>query len=102
MVDPTLGPIALCTVCIHGRSSTIWITDPADGSPPLPLSRRREKLAEALVRCEQDGVDPEIIAADKQILQALDEFIAFHGDLFAEDGTPLAGNSSPSPGQATT
>ena len=97
MVDLSKGPIALCTVRVHGRSETIWITDPPDGSPPLLLSVRRDRLAEAVAQAEREGGDPEVIAADRQILKALDDFIALHGDLFAEDGTPLLPLSSDDP-----
>jgi hypothetical protein len=74
MVDLTKGPIPLCTVCIHGQTSTIWLFDPPDGSPPLPLSVRRSQLAELIRQGEETGIDPEYLAADRQTLQALDDF----------------------------
>ena len=87
MVDLTKGPIPLCTVCVHGQTSTIWLFDPPDGSPPLPLSVRRTRLAELIRQGEETGIDPEYLGADRQTLQALDDFIARYGDIFAP--TPL-------------
>jgi hypothetical protein len=69
-------------VQVRGRKHTIWITDPDDGIS-LSLSTRRDHLRELIRRGEETGIDPEELAADREILRALDEYIALHGDPWA-------------------
>src|SRR5262245_24671321 len=98
MIDPTKGPIPLCTVRIRGRNSTVWLFDPPDGSPPLPLSVRRARLAELIRQGEEAGVDPEYTAADRQTPQALDNFIAQYGDICGPENPPSLGPAEPGVG----
>ncbi len=88
MVSKANEPVALCTVRVGGRNSTVWLCDPADGSPPLPLSVRRARLAEVIREAEASGADPESLAAERTILQALDAYIREHGDPFASNASP--------------
>jgi hypothetical protein len=76
-------PVALCTVVIQGRPLTVWLTDASGDEALLPLSARREKLAELIRQGEIAGVAPEYLSADREILQALDRYLSEHGDLLA-------------------
>jgi len=45
-------------------------------------------LAEVIREAEASGADPESLAAERTILQALDAYIREHGDPFASNASP--------------
>ena len=82
------GPLPLCTVRVRGRTVSLWLGDPPDGGPPVPLAERCERLRERLRRLLPAGNDPEGIEATRTVLRATEEYLARHGDPFAPHEGP--------------
>jgi hypothetical protein len=77
--------------CPDGVRRPFCMIDPPDGSPPLPISERRRRLAQMLdeARCRPESKGS--VAIYQQVLDGLDAFLREHGDYPPPSAAAAAG-----------